>query len=280
MITEYLSLGDPESCCKKLENLLSHGHIIEESVEPKETTKSPQKPKLHPFHHLSLNAYTTLASAYKVHSSDLLALDYEVKTHKLEAFNSYKKSTAYSLLLAGVSNRLFMSESALVATVANFWINAGESLLRFSRTFFWNHLELSSLLIQKCSDCGLVDTAEILNSTIPDKSVQLEEIKSRFRDCIANITAKIWSILASESRFLRSIQDPIDFSWLASSETPGIADLKEGSSELEAGECNEQVRMNLVFLSIHCLRYGATLSSICYGLSVDIYYNKVLDLSF
>ncbi|KAL7128258.1 hypothetical protein ABFS83_14G304000 [Erythranthe nasuta] len=268
---DYLSLGDAESCCKKLE------HLMNESIKPKET-KSPQ---LHLFHYLSLNAYTTLASSYKVRASDLSALNYEVEKHKLEAFDLYKTSAAYSLLLAGVTHHLFMSESALVASAANFWINAGESLLNLAKNSMWD--SNSTLKPRKCNDYCLVDTLEP-NSTIP-----LEEIKSRFFNCIANMTLKVWSVLASESSFLRSIQNPIDFTWLASSETSMILSaeeesrlagfvLKKGSPSLEASECDDQVRMNLVMLSVHCLRYGAMLSSICYGLSDEMYYNRTLEV--
>ncbi|KAK6115696.1 hypothetical protein DH2020_007965 [Rehmannia glutinosa] len=137
-ITDYLSSGDPISCCKNLENLLTHGHLNNKSREPNEA-KSPQKLKLHPFHYLSLNTYTALSSAYKVHASDLSVLNSDIERQKLEAFKMYKTSAAYSLLLAGVAHHLFTFESSLVTTVANFWINAGESMLNLSRSFFGLH---------------------------------------------------------------------------------------------------------------------------------------------
>ncbi|KAK4434684.1 protein SET DOMAIN GROUP 41 [Sesamum alatum] len=281
-INDYLSLGDPRSCCMKLENLLSHGHLIDELLEPKEA-KSPPKLKLQPFHHLSLDAYTTLASAYKVQASDLLALNSEAGSQKLEqAFNMYKTSAAYSLLLAGAVHHLYMFESALVASVANFWINAGESLLSLARSSFWdsflnpglNHIEFSSFPTQKCNRCCLTDTFE-------PNLMQSEEIKRRISNCIAKETSHIWSMLASDSRFLRLIQNPIDFSWLASAETSTDLQLhvaepavEKGCLPLKAGRrCNEdQVGMNLIEVGIHCLRYGKLLSTICYGLSAEMNY--------
>ncbi|KAG8389876.1 hypothetical protein BUALT_Bualt01G0024500 [Buddleja alternifolia] len=114
----------------KLENLLIHGHLSNEA-------KAHQKLKLHPFHHLSLNAYTTLASAYKVQASDLLALNHDIEGYKHEAFNMFKTSVAYSLLLAGAAHHLFMFESALVASVANFWIMLGNLCLVLLRIHSW-----------------------------------------------------------------------------------------------------------------------------------------------
>ncbi|KAH6789168.1 hypothetical protein C2S51_004174 [Perilla frutescens var. frutescens] len=272
LITDYLAFGDAKSCCQKLEHLLCHGDLSDKSLEQKEA-KSSQKVKLYPLHHLSLNAYTTLASAFKVQASDLLALSF-----KLEAFNMYKTSSAYYLLLAGVANHLFMFEPAIVPTVANFWINAGESLLNLARSSLWDaflkrelsRLELSSLLNLKCNGCCVVDTLEP-NS---DQKIQLY-------NCIANVTPKIWSLLSSESNFLKLIQNPVDLSWLGS---PAALEISDGesvslkrSSQWETEVCNDQVRMNLILLSVHCLRYGALLSSICYGLSVETNYYRALE---
>ncbi|KAK6115676.1 hypothetical protein DH2020_007945 [Rehmannia glutinosa] len=264
-VTDYLSSGDPIWCCKNLENLLTHGHLNNKTREPNEA-KSPQKLKLHPYHYLSLNAYTALSSAYKVHASDLSVLNSDIETQKLEAFKMYKTSAAYSLLLAGAAHHLFTFESSLVTTVANFWMNAGESMLNLSRSFLWasflnlspTHLEFLSVSTQKCNCRCLGDILEP-NS----RNMEFEEIKSRLHKCIANITPKVWSMLASESSFLKKIRNPIDFSWLASPEASMV-------SILEGEECDEQVRMYIFLLSIHCLRYGALFSSICYGLSAEM----------
>lgn len=278
-VNDYLSLGDPKSCCNKLENLLTHTDLSDNFLEPKEA-KSPQKIKLHLFHHLSLNAYTTLASAFRVQASDLLALDYEIEEHKLEAFNMVKISSAYSLLLAVVVNHLFMFESSLVTSVANFWINAGESLLNLARSPIWDpylkrglsHFDLSPFPNLKCNVCHLGDTLGPIFHT-PYQKLELEQIQSRLYNCIANVTPKVWRILASESHFLKLIQNPIDVSWLAS---PVIPDVE--SSQFEDEESEDQLRMNLIILSIHCLRYGSLLSSICYGLSAEMNYYRILKL--
>ncbi|KAI8014885.1 Protein SET DOMAIN GROUP 41 [Camellia lanceoleosa] len=126
-ITEYLKFVNPNSCCEKLENLLIHG-LLDGQFEPKEE-KSKQQFWLHPLHHLSLSAYTTLASAYKTRASYLLALNPEMDELQLEAFDMSRTSAAYSLMLAGATNHLFLSESSQIASVANFCASTGKSLL-------------------------------------------------------------------------------------------------------------------------------------------------------
>ncbi|KAL1557119.1 protein SET DOMAIN GROUP 41 [Salvia divinorum] len=272
-ITDYLSFGDPKLCCQKLEVFLCDGDYSYKSLEPKET-KLPQKVKLHLFHHLSLQAYTTLASAYKVQASDLLAFSCQ-----LEALNIDKTSSAYSLLLAGVVNHLYLSEPAIVTAAANFWINAGESLLYLARRSLKDdaeplHLELSSLPTLKCDDCCPVECLEA-NRVRPDHKMQLEEMKSQLCNCIANIASKIWSFLSSESNFLKFIQNPVDLRWL---ESRADSDVSDTDSRLQVEISSYQVKVNVIFLSIHCLRYGALLLSICYGLSVETNYHRALDV--
>ncbi|KAL6504813.1 hypothetical protein OROHE_023571 [Orobanche hederae] len=265
-ITDYLSLDDPISCCKKLENLLAHGHLIE--------SKSPQKLKLHILHYLSLNAYTTLASAYKVRADDLLALlNHDVERRNRDAFNMYKTSAAYSLLLAGGAHHLFTSESSFIATVANFWTNAGESILNFARSSLWGSFCLRSSFVsaKKCSNCHLADILEP-KYVIPDRNLEFVEIKIRVYNCIADITPKVWSALACESDFLKVIRNPVDFSWLEYSESRVILEDSRSDSE----ECDEHVRMNLILLGVHCSMYGVLLSSISYGLSAYMKYSRAL----
>ncbi|CAA0813379.1 Protein SET DOMAIN GROUP 41 [Striga hermonthica] len=267
-IADYLSFDDPISCCKKLENLLLYG----DSLQPN-GSKSPQKPKLNPLHHLSLNAYTTLASAYKVHANDLMALHYDVERHNRGAFNMYKTSAAYSLLLAGGAHHLYAFEPALIATASNFWINAGESILNFARNSLWDTflnsesaiLDFSSVLTKKCNTCSLADILEP-KSVGPDRNKEFEDIKGRLYNCIADITPKVWGTLAYKNSFLKGIKNPVNFSWLEVRENRTV--LENLGSEAE--ECNnEHVWMNLVLLGVHCLRFGALLSSICYGLSAE-----------
>ncbi|GAU31952.1 hypothetical protein TSUD_288860, partial [Trifolium subterraneum] len=133
-ISEYLLVGDSVTCCENLEKILIEG--LYEKLEGNET-KSQFKFMLHPLHHLSLSSYTTLASAYKVRASDSLSVDSETVVNQSEAFHMSRISAAYSLFLADAAHYLFNSESSLIASVANFWIGAGESLLTFTRNSGW-----------------------------------------------------------------------------------------------------------------------------------------------
>ncbi|XP_051150922.1 protein SET DOMAIN GROUP 41 isoform X2 [Andrographis paniculata] len=229
-ISDYLSIGDAKSCCEKLESLLSY--------EP----ESPLKLKLNPFHFLSQNAYITLASANKV-----VAIEREMVQDSLK---HYKTSAAYSLLLAGVVHHLFMSESSLIAAVANFFGNAGESLSTLAGSSLWDskqiHQELSPLL--KCDICCLSFEP---NCAIFDQDNPQEEVKIRLFNCIAEISRQVWSTLACGNSFLKSIRNPVDFRWPTSPEAEEYDDSK--------------LRVLISVLGLHCLRYGSILSSICYG---------------
>ncbi|KAL7245900.1 hypothetical protein ACSBR2_001102 [Camellia fascicularis] len=148
-ITEYLTFVNPNSCCEKLENLLIHG-LLDGQFEPKEE-KSKQQFWLHPLHHLSLSAYTTLASAYKTCASYFLALNPEMDELQLEAFDMSRTSAAYSLMLAGATNHLFLSESSLIASVANFCASTGKSLLNVARSCVWKLLAKQGLTVAELS---------------------------------------------------------------------------------------------------------------------------------
>ncbi|XP_073144638.1 protein SET DOMAIN GROUP 41 isoform X2 [Henckelia pumila] len=267
-ISDYLSFCNPKLCCEKLEILLMCGNIEEENLKPKEE-KLHQKLKFHQFHHLSINAYTTLASAYKVRGSDLLSVDSGTNENVLQAFCMYKTSAAYSLLLAGVLHHLFMFESSLVASVANFWTWAGESLLSLGGLSWWDQslitepvkLDIPPLLSIKCNDCSLSGVFEPNFKNGQDQTIWFQETKMLLLNCIANLTSSAWSMLSSESNFLKLIPDPIDFSWLETIDYLKVSHLESHISGERAGK----FRSSLILLAIHCLRYGALLSRICYG---------------
>ncbi|KZV58225.1 protein SET DOMAIN group 41 [Dorcoceras hygrometricum] len=264
----YLSFNDPERCCEKLETLLTYGDIEEENLKPEEE-KLLEKPKLHLFHHLSIDAYTTLTSAYKVRASDLLSVDSHAIEHGLQGFDMYKTSAAYSLLVAGVSDHLFMFESSLVASVANFWTAAGESLLSLSGLKWWDSslktdpvkLDIKSLFSTECSHCSLSGISEPSSKNSQDHTIWFQETKMLLLNCIASLTSDVWSTLSSQSSFLKLIPNPTDFSWLESIEYLKVSRFESHVSGARADE----IQSSLILLAIHCLMYGELLTSICYG---------------
>ncbi|KAH1206797.1 Protein SET DOMAIN GROUP 41 [Glycine max] len=285
VILEYLSVGDPESCCEKLEEILTQG--LKEHLEGIEV-----KPDcifmLHPLHHHSIKAYTTLASAYKVCACDLLSVDSETDINQLKAFDMSRISAAYSLVLAGATHHLFNSESSLIASVANFWTGAGESLLSLSKSSGWSMClnlglvipNLVSAMKFKCTKCSLMDRfrAGMLNGQI--KSADFENVSNEFLHCVSDITQKVWGFLISDCQFLQSCKDPIISSWLMSTKSSSTVDVEvcvnktnmcyTHESENSVSMCHEQTLADhavacIFQLGVHCLAYGGLLASICYG---------------
>lgn len=279
-INEYLTLNNPESCWEKLEDLLTHGHL----QEPLKTMpeKSPQRIRLHLFHYQSLHAYTTLASAYRVRASDLLAFNPENRQHQMEAFSMSRISAAYSLLLAIVTHHLFLSESSIIACVANFWKNAGESLVSLFRSSAWGTFsnlqpcvsENPSILRHKCYQIVQLDSSEASSRiNTEDQYAVFGDISRQLINCIVKLAAKVWSFLTHESQHLQEVEELIDFRWLLTVETPldlgtsRICQDRLTVSRLGGKENINLERASLLQLGLHCLHYATYLSNICYGLN-------------
>ncbi|XP_043719184.1 protein SET DOMAIN GROUP 41 isoform X2 [Telopea speciosissima] len=249
-ISEYLSVGDPESLCDKLERMLienlQSGHL-----QPKGLPNL----KLHPLHYLSLNANISLVSAYKVRAGHLLTLHSEMGNHQLEAFDMSRTSAAYCLLLAGVTQHLFLSETSLIATAANIWIDAGESLLSLSRSSSW--------------------------SLINEQSLPHSDLQSSLHSRCSRFSPRVWPFLVHGHPFLRHFIDPVDFEWLGMPRTSTLGDYRPriGATDVRLdygderscgactceGECTDGERSDIFHFGAHCLLYGGYLSSICYG---------------
>ncbi|XP_057446060.1 protein SET DOMAIN GROUP 41 isoform X2 [Lotus japonicus] len=242
VISEYLSVGDPDSCCEKLEKILMLG--LDEQLEIGEG-KQHSKFILHPLHHLSLIAYTTLASAYKVRGSDLLCVGSEINLDQFEAFDMSRISAAYSLLLAGATHHLFKFESSLIASIANFWTGAGESLLSLTRNSGWNKFvelglvvsKLPSIRMLKCSKCSLMVRFRACISNGQIKSADFETVSNEFLHCVSHITQKVWSVLVYGCNFMRSCKDPINFSWLWSTKNSITVDIGPHGNKTNTGVC-------------------------------------------
>ncbi|EXC28030.1 Protein SET DOMAIN GROUP 41 [Morus notabilis] len=283
-ISDYLSIGDAQSCCEKLDHVLTRG-LPDEQLERNEGTSLPTYTYwLHPLHHLSLNAYTTLASAYKTCSNDMLALFSEANENLCVAFDMSRTSVAYSLLLAGATNHLFQFEPSLIASVANYWVSAGESLSTFARSSMWRELiplsSLSSIIRHNCLKCSLGNKYETGSFHSQVQYEDFAHVSSKFLDCVTDYMQKVWHLLVHGCNHLRVFKDPLDFSWLVTAKYSSMweicshcssnnigsnSDIYENIPLCEAQGCTTQVRIHLFQLGVHCLLYGAYLSSICFG---------------
>lgn len=291
IISDYLSVGNPKSCCEKLENILNGFKEEQLKEEP-----SQQNFKLHPLHHLSINAYITLASAYKIRANNLSAFHSEIDDHISEVFELSKISAAYYILLAGVTHHLFLSESSLIPVAAHFWINAGESLLNLVRSLTPKTavLNSSSKISNKCrSKCMLMDRLDYdLGSYISrskPRRLDFIDISSSFLACVSNIMPTIWHFLINTHHhcYFKYIKDPIDFSLLGIISSTKLIEAQTllGTTDSSCvhrrciifedtggGGGVDKQRSNIAQLGIHCLLYGEFLASICY--SSDCYLNK------
>lgn len=263
--------------------MLAQG-LPDEQLECKEG-KSQTSYCLRPLHHLSLNAYTTLASAYKTRASDLLALCSETNKHLFEALNMSRISVAYSLILAGAAQHLFHFESSLIASVGNFWMSAGESLLTFARSSAWSEFiewgmpasNLSSIEEHRCSKCSLAEKLKTIQLHRQAQYADFEDTIKEFLACVTNFTQQVWSYLVRSCCYLRSIKDPIDFGWLADTKHSNVLEIDfrtdvdsncgiEGNiSGHELQEHSSSKRIHMFQLGSHCVLFGGYLASICFG---------------
>lgn len=266
-ISDYLSSGNPEHCCKKLGDILTVSSL-EEPLEPRKG-KLQLNFRLHPLHYLALNIYTTLASAYKTRVIDLPMPCSANNDCQLEAFKLRRTGAAYSLLLAGATHYLFLSESSLIACAANFWTNAGESLLSLAQSSLWNQfvewdlpLPVPGHSFCKCSLMGKTNL-----NFVGTEFEAFEDISRDFRDCVTGVTTEVWGFLAYNCHYLELFRDPINFSWLAGSDVwhSGGSCGHRASSRYDWNGYSNKQRENIYKLALHCLMYGGFLSSICYG---------------
>ncbi|KAL3735492.1 hypothetical protein ACJRO7_024590 [Eucalyptus globulus] len=281
VISEYLSDSDPKSCCERLESLLTE-RVLDEDFAVKAGYK--QKFLLQPLHHLSLNAYITLASAYRIHSSQLVASQIQAVALVSKTLEFSRISGAYSLLLAGAVHHLFRSESSLMASAATFWVTAGESLLSLSRNSAWSIFSEKSQTARSlvtephACRCSLMKKVMVRPFWNPAVYADFENISGDFMGCIAVLTKMIWGFLARGSRYLQAVKDPVDFGWLGTVEIvneynfgahlddTGLDFYCERDQTYKLHASYDQERRPLLFqLGVHCLMYGGLLWSICYG---------------
>ncbi|KAL8166162.1 hypothetical protein V2J09_007661 [Rumex salicifolius] len=274
VISEYMSSGNAKSCCEKIENLLIGVGLL--NGNPYLEKPSVMDFRLSPIHHLSLSAYTALSSAYRIQSC--------LVENTSKSLYLSRISTAYSLLLAGATHHLFISEPSLIASAANFWTIAGDSLVCFAQSLLWsspvNQSFLASLV---CENCLLMNKFKANFSCSVAEHEDLNKVSQQFLNCMTSITPKVWKILVQDCYYLAQIEDPINFSWLELLKTSNVWRFPtqsihaENITLIDDGLIND-LRMNTGLLGVHCLLYGSYLSGVCYGQdsSAANYANKML----
>ncbi|XP_021771574.1 protein SET DOMAIN GROUP 41-like [Chenopodium quinoa] len=270
-IEEYMEVGDPVSCCEKLEGLFSEGLLNQHFEQTKGDFAIDVK--LSPFHYLSLNAYTTLISTYKMRANLSGKMDHL-------SIDMSRTSAAYSLLLAGATHHLFLSEPSLIASAATFWIDAGQSLLSIGCPY-WNSFangklqNLSAAPDVNCPGCSLMDNFKSHYIFTQTQNKFFDDMTQEFHKCTSIITTQVWSFLIQGCKNLKDVKDPIDFSWIqvkrnfeytrSQQAEFNLCHGSENISKCVSGNESMDVRTATFQLGVHCLLYGGFLLSICYG---------------
>lgn len=293
---DHVSNRNPKACCEMLEKMLAENFQNLQS-KPDEQCIS----NLQPLHHLSLNAYITLASAYRIRASSVLEHDFGNEDSLRKAFDLSRMAAAYSLLLAGATQYLFSFDSSLIASAAHFWISAGETLLSLVESPIWNPTikndskgDLSSLLSPSSSGSMSMAVNNLkLDTFCYHSEIQGEgatswdrlhaTCKGDFIDCVVRISLKVWPFLIHGLPCLKNIKNPVDFRWLGRTgpcnlwepqvTILGGAGIWSQNVEgcgcgLEATMCiatEGEERTSVFYLATHCLQYGRYLAGICYG---------------
>ncbi|XP_042471094.1 protein SET DOMAIN GROUP 41-like isoform X1 [Zingiber officinale] len=254
---EYRLHENPEACSKKLESMLYRSSVDQES-------QAGEKFKLHPLHHLSLNSYITLASAYR---AQVFSMD---ESNNTECLKLERAAVSYTLLLAGVVHHLFLSEPSLIAVTAHFLINAAESILVLLRLPEWS---FDKKLCKSEIDLIICHYPKDMMEFSLDKC---RDASMRFLGSVSQILFKTWPYLTQDLTNLKNIDSPVNFNWLGSKvlNPQCFASHRELSDFIEK-ECVEDRYLGhrlikdqntrLFQLALHCFIYGRYLASICYG---------------
>ncbi|KAG1369813.1 putative protein SET DOMAIN GROUP 41 [Cocos nucifera] len=245
-ISDYTSGDDPEACCYRLESMLS-GSYENKKFQAENTSGS--KFRLHPCHHLSLNAYIILASAYRTCANSLLTTGLG-ENNNVEFIKMARAASAYSLLLAG--------ESILSLVQSPIWGSTG---LRYNKS-------------EICWEVHYSPNTSKDGSALPWDNFKTAPM--RFLGCISSILLHSWPFLTQGFCYLESIRSPIDFSWLdldvVRPQSFAGGRHTTDSAKPECSECKYQAEMSmekerkdLFQLAVHCLIYSSYLASICYS---------------
>ncbi|KAJ3700418.1 hypothetical protein LUZ61_004123 [Rhynchospora tenuis] len=240
-IKEYISFDNPKLCCDKLETMLSQNSLVN-SLHLSEL--AADRFSLHPVHHLSLMAYTTLASSYKWRS--------QISDNK-QSFNLSRISVAYSTLLCFSAYRLFLGEPSLMASTSHFLLSAGEAMLDLLGNNKMEHFISSNSQFHLSTDSLPLDDFQSTNR--------------QFVECVSELLPQCWPFLVQDSLYLKTVKSPIDFSQdCVENYQLGVSVTKQECFVCKSkSEKFKKEQECLYKLAVHCVTHGMYLASICYG---------------
>ncbi|CAL5027524.1 unnamed protein product [Urochloa decumbens] len=256
-ISEYSLGDDAKACCDMIERMLSENLMR----VPHKGELTGRKQILHPLHRVCFTAYMALASAYRFRAISL-------KTGSLHGENSddlfrmAKAAAAYSLVLAGAMNHLFLSECSFMMPLSHFLIGAGQSL------FF--------LVESTKGETGqYLSEARFTFHSCPESSAKHDSLKySEFRSTcegfgkqMLSLSFHCWPFLVQGLPCLEKVKNPIDFSWLGTTIHQSLLP-EEDYANLSAQDptsFTKEQKECMLRLAICCVTYCKYLTSICYG---------------
>lgn len=256
-ISEYSLGDDAKACCDMIESMLSEN--LMRDLQKGELRG--RKHILHPLHHLCFTAYMTLASAYRFRALSL-------KTGSLHGEKSddlirmAKAAAAYSLVLAGATNHLFLSECSFMMPLSHFLIGAGQSLFFLVQSMkgeMRQYLSAAKFTFPSCPE-----------SSAKHDLVKYNEFRSTcegFGKQMLSLSFHCWSFLVQGLPCLEKIKNPIDFSWLGTSIHQPLLP-EENYANLSAHDptsFTKEQKECIFSLAICCVTYCKYLTSICYG---------------
>uniref|UniRef100_A0A0E0P954 SET domain-containing protein n=1 Tax=Oryza rufipogon TaxID=4529 RepID=A0A0E0P954_ORYRU len=253
-ISEYSFLDDSKACCDVIESMLSENLMNDLQQEE----LSPRKYILHPLHHISVSSFMILASAYRCSA-------FKSSTDNLHGencdfiFRMTKAAAAYSIVLAGATHHLFLSECSFVTLLSHFLLSTGQSILDFAECIKGETRKNMPEAIFSFASCST-------NSAKHD-SVRYNQFRStceKFGKPLLSLSLQCWPFLAQGLPCLEKIKNPIDFSWLGPAIFQAFQLSEEDSFNLSGKHAPatliEQQKECILSLAVCCITYSKYLA--------------------
>jgi hypothetical protein len=257
-ISEYTLGDDAKACCDMIESILSKN--LMNDLQGKEL--SGRIPMLHPLHHICLSAYIALASAYRFRALSLEMGNLHGEKNA-DFFRMARSAAAYSLLLAGTTHHLFVSECSFMVPLSHFLLSAGHSM-----SFLVDCIkgETKKVVIEPN-----FTFSSIVASSSKHDPVQYYEFRPT---CEASakqmlfLSLHCWPFLVQGLPCMQKIKNPVEFRWLGAAifQFPHLSEEDYANlSAVEPAASRKGHEYYILRLAICCITYGKYLASVCYG---------------